>query len=108
MPKKTENHKPDGEDGGRTARKRVAILEAATAVFLRDGYLGAGMNEIANLADVSKQTIYKQFTSKEALFIEIVSGLTNAGSDAVHNVQPELGEGDDLRAYLEDYANRQL
>jgi AcrR family transcriptional regulator len=108
MPKKAENNEPEGEDGGRTARKRVAILEAATTVFLRDGYLGAGMNEIARLADVSKQTVYKQFTSKEALFIEIISGLTNAGSDAVHKVLPEFTPGGDLRAYLEDYANRQL
>jgi TetR/AcrR family transcriptional repressor of mexJK operon len=108
MNKNATNDEPEGEDSGRTARKRLAILAAATTVFLRDGYLGAGMNEIARLADVSKQTVYKQFTSKEALFIEIVSGLTNAGSDAVHNVIPELAPGDDLRAYLEDYANRQL
>jgi TetR/AcrR family transcriptional repressor of mexJK operon len=102
------NDQPAGEDRGRTARKRKAILEAATTVFLRDGYLGAGMDEIALRADVSKQTIYKQFTSKEALFIEIVAGLTNAGSDRVHGYIPELAPGEDLLAYLEDYAYRQL
>ncbi|MBW8745216.1 MAG: TetR/AcrR family transcriptional regulator [Sphingomonas sp.] len=95
-------------DGGRTAQKRKAILEAATTIFLRDGYLAAGMDEIARLADVSKQTIYKQFTSKEALFLEIVSGLTNAGSDAVHGDIPDFVPGSDLHAYLEDYAYRQL
>jgi AcrR family transcriptional regulator len=83
-------------------------VEAATTVFLKDGYLGTGMDEIALLADVSKQTIYKQFTSKETLFLEIVAGLTNAGSDAVHGVIPELAPGGDLHAYLEDYAFRQL
>jgi AcrR family transcriptional regulator len=108
MPKKPENKKAEGEDGGRTARKHAAILEAATTVFLRDGYLGAGMNEIASLANVSKQTVYTQFTSKEALFIEIVSGLTNAGSDAVHNLLPDFAPDGDLQAYLEAYANRQL
>ena len=96
------------EGGGRTTRKRKAIVEAATTVFLRDGYPGASMDEIALLADVSKQTVYKQFTSKEALFLEIVAGLTNQGSDAVHGVIPELAPGGDLRAYLEDYADRQL
>jgi AcrR family transcriptional regulator len=96
------------EGSGRTAQKRKAILEAATTVFLKDGYLGAGMDEIALLADVSKQTIYKHFTSKETLFLEIVSGLTTAGSDTVHGVMPELAPGGDLRAYLEDYAMRQL
>lgn len=99
---------PGREQGGRTARKRKAILEAATTVFLANGYLGAGMDEIALLADVSKQTIYKQFISKEALFIEIVAGLTNEGSDKVHGVIPDLAPGDDLQAYLEDYAYRQL
>jgi len=94
--------------GRRTQQKRKAILEAATAVFLREGYLGAGMDEIARLADVSKQTIYKQFSSKEALFLEIVTGLTNEGSDAVHLEIPELAPGGDLHAYLEDYAERQL
>lgn len=102
------NDEPASGDGGRTARKRKAILEAATAVFLKNGYLGAGMDEIALLADVSKQTIYKQFTSKEALFIEIVAGLTNEASDVVHGDLPDLAPGGDLRAYLEDYAYRQL
>lgn len=93
---------------GRTARKREAIKEAGTTIFLRDGYLGANMDEIAQLADVSKQTIYAQFQSKEALFLEIVSALTNAGSDAVHGNIPELAPDGDLQAYLEDYAHKQL
>lgn len=102
------NDRLANQDGGRTAQKRKAILEAATTIFLRDGYLAAGMDEIARLADVSKQTIYKQFTSKEALFLEIVSGLTNAGSDAVHGDIPDFAPGSDLHTYLEDYAYRQL
>jgi TetR/AcrR family transcriptional repressor of mexJK operon len=102
------NDQPASEDGGRTARKRKAIFESATTIFLRDGYLGASMDEIALLANVSKQTVYKQFSSKEALFIEIVAGLTNAGSDRVHVDIPELTPGGDLHAYLEGYAYRQL
>ena len=96
------------EGGGRTARKRKAILDAATTVFLRSGYLGSSMDEIALLADVSKQTIYKQFTSKEALFVKIVTDMTGDASDVVHGVIPELAPGDDLSAYLEAYAYRQL
>jgi TetR/AcrR family transcriptional repressor of mexJK operon len=97
----------DGE-AGRSARKRKAILEAATDVFLRGGYLGASMDEIAVLSRVSKQTIYKQFTSKEALFIEIVSGMTNRAADVVHKEIPEPASGGDVAAYLRDYAVRQL
>jgi AcrR family transcriptional regulator len=96
----------DGE--GRTSRKRRAILDAATHVFLRDGYLGAGMDEIAALSSVSKQTVYKHFSSKEALFIEIVSGMTDRTGDAVHDDVLDLEEGGDVVGYLEDYAFKQL
>ena len=34
---------------GRTAQKRKAIFDAATTVFLRSGYLGASVDEIALL-----------------------------------------------------------
>lgn len=102
------NDAPTSEDGGRTARKRAAILDAAATTFLRSGYLGSSMDEIALLADVSKQTVYKQFTSKEALFIEIVAGLTHGAGDQVHGVLPGLAPGEDLSAWLEEYAYRQL
>jgi len=93
---------------GRSARKRRAILDAATEVFLRSGYLGTNMDEIAALSAVSKQTVYKQFGSKEALFIEIVSSMTNEAGDLVHNDMPESGDGEDLAAYLREYGYRQL
>ena len=61
---------------GRTARKRRAILSAATEVFLQHGYLGASMDQVAAKAAVSKQTVYKQFEDKQHLFTEIVLGTT--------------------------------
>lgn len=69
---------PDGAgaEEGRTARKRRAILRAATEVFLQHGYLGASMDEVAARAAVSKQTVYKQFADKEHLFAEIILGTT--------------------------------
>ena len=66
---------PDPSDG-RTARKRRAIMQAATDVFLEHGYLGASMDEVATRASVSKQTVYKQFHGKEHLFTEIILGTT--------------------------------
>ena len=65
------------DDEPRSTRKRRAILEAATTVFLRKGYLGTSMDEIAALAAVSKQTVYKHFADKERLFSEIVVGTVN-------------------------------
>jgi TetR/AcrR family transcriptional regulator, mexJK operon transcriptional repressor len=104
----TSEPQPVGrEASNRSARKREAILDAATDVFLRDGYLGTSMDEIAALSAVSKQTVYKHFASKEALFIEIVSTLTTRTGDSVHT-EIELEAGGDLSAYLRDYAYRQL
>ena len=92
----------------RSSRKRQAVLEAATEVFLRDGYLGTSMDEIAALSSVSKQTVYKHFTSKEALFVEIVSSLTDRTGDTVHSEMPPMHEVGDVATYLEAYGYRQL
>ena len=73
MPKAETNSGTAIETAPRSARKRQAILEAATEIFLINGYLGTNMDEIAGRSAVSKQTVYKHFSSKEALFIEIVS-----------------------------------
>jgi TetR/AcrR family transcriptional repressor of mexJK operon len=96
------------EEQGRSAQKRRAILNAATEVFLQKGYLATNMDEIAALAAVSKQTVYKNFASKETLFVEIVSSVANRASDRVHSEMPDLAEGEDMAEYLRRYAYRQL
>jgi AcrR family transcriptional regulator len=99
---------PEAEDPRRSVRKRHAILKAATEVFLQKGYLGVSMDEIAALAAVSKQTVYKHFSTKEALFIEIATTTSNQASDTVHKGMPPFSEGDELAQYLTNYAYRQL
>jgi TetR/AcrR family transcriptional regulator, mexJK operon transcriptional repressor len=64
-------------DDSRSARKHRAIMEAAEEAFLRNGYLGTSMDEVAKLAAVSKQTVYKHFADKEQLFTEIISSTTD-------------------------------
>ena len=48
--------------------KRRTILASAQAVFLEDGYVSASMDRIAEQAQVTKQTVYRYFPSKIALF----------------------------------------
>src|SRR5260370_39286886 len=66
---------------GRTERKRRAILQEAEALFLDRGFVGASVEEVAARAAVSKQTVYKQFESKAALFVAVVQGMTGPASD---------------------------
>jgi AcrR family transcriptional regulator len=96
----------DPEDQRRSARKRRAILDAATTTFLSKGYLGTSMDEIAALAQVSKQTVYKHFTGKQSLFIELVTGTVNEISDPVYNEVVQLADSGDLEADLRDLARR--
>ena len=65
----------------RTARQRDAIIEAAADVFARQGFPGARTDEIAALAAVSKQTLYKHFASKEQLFTQVVLNASGAAAD---------------------------
>ena len=102
----TNTEPPD--ETPRSERKRGVILDAATKVFLAGGYLGANVDEIAALSGVSKQTVYKHFGSKEALFVQIVTNVTDVASDTVHADVPELSPDGDVTAYLVDYAYRQL
>jgi TetR/AcrR family transcriptional repressor of mexJK operon len=66
-------HSPTDEPERRATRKRRAILDAAGETFLRNGYVGTSMDEIAAVAAVSKQTIYKHFTDKASLFQELIT-----------------------------------
>jgi TetR/AcrR family transcriptional repressor of mexJK operon len=95
-------------DERRSARKRRGILEAATSTFLRNGYLGTSMDEIARLAEVSKQTVYKHFADKESLFVEIVIATVQEVSDRVYDEVLRLADTGDVEADLCDLARRQL
>ncbi|MBV8626504.1 MAG: TetR/AcrR family transcriptional regulator [Paraburkholderia sp.] len=53
-------------------RKRSAILDGAKTVFLRGGFGLATMDDVASAAGVGKQTVYRHFKSKEALFVGLV------------------------------------
>ncbi|WP_163849562.1 TetR/AcrR family transcriptional regulator [Pseudooceanicola aestuarii] len=54
-----------------TDKKRKDILDAAILEFREQGFPAARVNRIAELAEVSKRTLYKHFESKEVLFTAI-------------------------------------
>ena len=95
-------------DERRTARKRRAIIEAATAAFLDDGYRGTSMDALAAAAGVSKQTVYQHFGDKQRLFRELIADTVQAASDPVYDEVRRLADSGDLEHDLRDLARRLL
>lgn len=83
----------------RKSKKRQQILSAAMELFCKQGY-GISMDAIAEHANVSKQTVYSHFSSKDQLFETcIIEKCQSAGVDwdlasetrAAHIVLREYG-----------------
>ncbi|MBC2834467.1 TetR/AcrR family transcriptional regulator [Paragemmobacter straminiformis] len=55
----------------RRGRKFDQVLAGARTVFLRDGFEGASVDDIAREAGVSKATLYSYFPDKRLLFMEV-------------------------------------
>lgn len=70
-------HKEDSLTGEgsaiRKGRKFDKVLEGARLVFLRDGFEGASVDDIAREAGVSKATLYNYFPDKRVLFVEVAT-----------------------------------
>ncbi|CAN1547742.1 AcrR Transcriptional regulator [Caulobacteraceae bacterium] len=56
----------------RSERKRKLILTAARAIFTREGFARAGMEQVARDAGVSTATLYAHFPGKAELFRLVV------------------------------------
>jgi TetR/AcrR family transcriptional regulator, mexJK operon transcriptional repressor len=56
----------------RKGRKFEQVLNGACKVFMRDGFEGASVDDIAREAGVSKATLYSYFPDKRLLFTEIL------------------------------------
>ena len=57
----------------RVRRSRAAALDAATSLFLKNGYAATTMDEIAREAGLTKRTLYNNYANKAALFTEAVT-----------------------------------
>lgn len=92
----------------RIERSRARIISAAADVFLAEGFLGATMDQIASRADVSVQTIYSRFGSKENLFEEVVGALAGGAAQRIRGEVEHLPEGVSPEDWLLRFANEQL
>lgn len=86
--------------------KKAAILQAAQEAFFANGFLGTSMDQVAATAAVSKQTVYKHFNDKEALFLEVVTNLVRARDEGISEHLFSAGEGslvDRLRTFSRSF-----
>ena len=63
-------------------RKFDQVLNGAREVFMRDGFEGASVDDIARAAGVSKATLYSYFPDKRLLFSEVARLECNRQGDA--------------------------
>ena len=85
-------------------RNSEVILEAALDVFSQHGFRGATLDQIADVAGLSKPNLLYYFPSKEAIHVALLSGLLDTWLDPLRTMDP-LG---DPVAELLGYVRRKL
>ncbi len=68
---------------GREGEKFAHVLNTARAVFLEHGYERASMDMIAQVAGVSKATVYAYFENKQQLLLKLVQEECKSSGPAV-------------------------
>ena len=84
-------------------RKFDQVLEGARKVFMRDGFEGASVDEIAREARVSKATLYSYFPDKRLLFSEVSRLECKRQAEEAIEV---IGVGAPIEIVLHEAANR--
>lgn len=88
-----------------TERKREDIIRAAKDTFRDNGFIGTSMDRIAEVAGVSKRTVYNHFESKEVLFKAVAQDMCNIfQSISEHPYDPDAP----LKEQLLAIATRQM
>ena len=96
-------------DDPRVLRTRAAVVDAARTLFLRNGYDGTTMDEIATLAGLTKRTLYNNYGDKDALFSQIIAEMTTFADDFARGLRDDLMakiSAANLRATLSDIGRR--
>ena len=60
------------EDRPKPKAKEQEVLDVASAYFLKHGYQGASINEMSRSSGISKESIYRYFSSKKQLFEAVI------------------------------------
>jgi TetR/AcrR family transcriptional regulator len=85
-------------------KNREVILDAALEVFSLHGFRGATLDQIAEVAGLSKPNLLYYFPSKEEVHTALLTGLLDTWLDPLRAMDPN---GDPLREIL-GYVRRKL
>lgn len=84
-------------------RKFDQVLDGARDVFMRHGFEGASVDEIARVAGVSKATLYSYFPDKRLLFSEVARAECNRQAE---EAMAEFDLSDPVTVVLHQVADR--
>ncbi len=79
--------------------KEQEVLDVATEYFLQHGYRGASINAMARSSGISKESIYRYFSSKQQLFEAVIGRELIEYRRSLHRLDATL-RSMDLRAAL--------
>lgn len=85
----------------RSQKKIAAILQAGRKSFLKHGFDGSNMHDIAILANVSKRTLYHRFPDKNLLFQAV---LQDHWDRMISKSKISLRENESPKTFLKRFA----
>lgn len=68
-------------------RKFDQVIDGAREVFLREGFEGASVDQIARDSGVSKATLYSYFPDKQALFMAVLTSQCQMQSEQAMGIE---------------------
>lgn len=75
-------------------KAKAALVECAAELFLQKGYSATGINDILNVANMSKGSFYFYFASKSALAMEVADYYNKIKIEEISNAAKEKNWND--------------
>ena len=76
------------------------ILEAALEVFSAQGFRGATLDQIAEVAGLSKPNLLYYFASKEAIYVALLSQMLSIWLAPLHEIDPDGDPKTEILGYV--------
>ncbi len=90
-------------------QRRAVILDCATKIFLKKGFVNASMEDIAGCSELSKATLYVYFKNKEEIILNVMSGVLCKLTELLETSMSGVESADDkismiVEAYIGFYS----